>query len=61
MSSPPTRTLRRALTVAGSKERLAALLNVTLQDLEAYLSERKDIPDAVFLAALDIVAGARKG
>lgn len=60
MSTPPARTLRRALSIAGSRERLAALLKVTVQDLEAYLSEKKEIPDAVFMAALDIVAGARK-
>jgi len=56
-SKPQSRTLRRAVDIAGSKERLAALLKITLADLEAYLAGTKEIPDKVFLAALDVVAG----
>jgi hypothetical protein len=56
-SKPQSRTLRRAVSIAGSKERLAALLKVTLADLEAYLAGTQEIPDKVFLAALDVVAG----
>jgi hypothetical protein len=60
-SRAPSRTLRRALGFTGSKERLAAALKVSLEDLESYLTGGKDIPDDVFLAALDIVAGKTPG
>jgi hypothetical protein len=60
-SAPSARTLRRALNISGSKDRLAAALNVPLADLDSYLSGEKEIPDQIFLAALDIVAGKAPG
>jgi hypothetical protein len=57
MSLPQSRTLQRALELLGSKERLSAALWLSRDDLEQYLQGAKAIPDAVFLAALDIVAG----
>jgi hypothetical protein len=60
MSTPQIRTLRRALEMLREKERLAAALRVQLDDLEAYLSGKKPVPDKVFLDALDIVADRRR-
>ncbi len=57
MSNAAIRTLRRALEITGSKERLAARVKVSGADLEAYLAGEKDIPQQLFLALLDIVAG----
>ena len=57
-AGPHQRTLQRALEVlGGSKERLAAALALSQQDLEAYLAGKKTVPQGVFLDALDIVAG----
>ncbi len=50
------RTLKRALEIAVTKERLAAARHVTMDDLDAYLAGAKPLPAPVFLAALDIVA-----
>jgi hypothetical protein len=43
-------------TDARSRERLAAALQVTLEELETYLEGDKPVPDAAFMVALDIVA-----
>jgi hypothetical protein len=59
VDGPQTRTLRRALEIAGSPERLAAALNLRLAELQAYLSGARPVPQAVYLMALDIVAGHR--
>ena len=57
MDGPRRRTLEMALrTVGNSKERLAIALDVTLSDLEKYLSAETRPPHKVFLEALDIVA-----
>jgi len=56
MDGAHKRTLERALEVVVYKERLAAALDVTMQDLEAYLAGRKLLPQPLFLLALDIVA-----
>ena len=50
------RTLERALEVVATKERLATALEISTADLEAYLAGEKPLPNAVFMAALDIVA-----
>jgi len=52
------RTLRRALATIGSEERLAAALNCSPLDLMRWLTGEKAAPGEVFIAALDIVAGA---
>ena len=51
------RTLRRALATIGSEERLAAALNCSPLELVHWLSGEKAAPGAIFIAALDIVAG----
>ena len=56
MNGSHKRTLERALGVLASKERLATTLNVSMQDLNVYLSGEKPLPQQVFLVALDIVA-----
>ena len=50
------RTLVRALQMLRSRERLAAALQVTIEELETYLEGEKPVPDAAFMVALDIVA-----
>ena len=52
------RTLRRALATVGSEEQLAAALNCSPLDLVRWLSGEKPAPSEIFIAALDIVAGA---
>ena len=52
------RTLRRALATIGSEERLAAALNCSPLELVRWLSGETPAPGEVFIAALDIVAGA---
>lgn len=55
------RTLVRALQVLRSRERLAAALQVTLEELETYLEGDKPLPDQAFMVALDIVATGTDG
>lgn len=59
MDRPPSRTLQRALGIAGTTERLAAALGISCEELETYLAGQKPLPNEVFLVALDIVAGRR--
>ena len=59
MDRPPSRTLQRALEFAGTRERLCEALSVSPEDLDAYITGRSPIPNDVFLAALDVVAGKR--
>ena len=54
------RTLQNALEIVVRKERLAAALCVTMDELEIYLAGDKPLPNEVFLAALDIVATKRQ-
>ena len=64
MSSPPLSvtlpTVRRALEVLGTKERLAAALNITLADLNSYLEGEIPVPLKVFFDAVDIVGEHRR-
>ena len=64
MSSPPPSvtlpTVRRALEVLGTKERLAAALNITLGDLDSYLEGNKPVPLQDFFDAVDIVGEHRR-
>jgi hypothetical protein len=54
---PPSRTLQRALERVGNGELLATKLSISLKELDNYLAGRQAIPNKIFLAALDIVAG----
>jgi hypothetical protein len=60
MDGPHFRTLREALRVLGSKERLATELGLAPGDLEAYLAGERRLPDKVFLRALDVVAAGKR-
>jgi hypothetical protein len=59
MDGAHARTLERALKVVETKERLAVALEMPLAELEAYLSGQKPLPNAAFIAALDIVANGQ--
>jgi hypothetical protein len=61
MDGSHSRTLTRALEIVVTKERLAAALDVQLQDLEKYLAGEKPLPHQAFLTALDIVASGPRG
>lgn len=56
MDGVHTRTLERALGALGKKERLAAALEISVPELEAYLAGEKPLPHGKLIAALDIVA-----
>lgn len=56
MPTPQIRTLKRALEKLGTRERLAAALDMTPADLDDCLAGKKPLPNAAFLEALDIVA-----
>jgi DNA-binding transcriptional regulator YiaG len=56
MDGAHVRTLQRALEIVVTKERLATALNVSKEELEAYLAGTKPLPSQVFLDVLDIVA-----
>jgi DNA-binding transcriptional regulator YdaS (Cro superfamily) len=51
-----TRTLRRAVEVAGSPERLAEALGVSPESLAAWLLGEQALPNEVYLRALDVVS-----
>lgn len=57
MDRPSSRTLQRALDLIGSRELLATKLSIPLETLDDYLHGRQAIPNKIFLAALDVVAG----
>ena len=59
MDGAHQRTLERALQIVATRERLAAALGVSVEDLEAYMTGRKPLPHSAFLAALDIVPNGR--
>ena len=58
--SQTLRTVRRALEIVGTKESLAAALNVTLADLDSYLEGAKPVPLKVFFDAVEIVGEYRQ-
>ena len=51
-----TRTLRRALEVVGSPERLAETLDVSPEKLAAWLAGDQALPNDVYMRALDVVS-----
>jgi DNA-binding transcriptional regulator YdaS (Cro superfamily) len=50
------RTLGRALEVAGDARKLAQFLGLALDELQDWIAGRAEVPMAVFLAMIDIVA-----
>jgi hypothetical protein len=56
MDGSHVRTLRRALEIVVTRERLAAALQVQPAELENYLAGNQPLPHRAFLIALDIVA-----
>lgn len=48
------RTIERALENVGDRERLAAMLNVTVADLNRWILGKELPPHEVFLRALDL-------
>jgi len=48
-------TLTHAFAIAGGEIALAALMNVTVAQIENWLNGIDDIPDRVFLDAVDVV------
>ncbi len=55
MPNPHVRSLKRALEILGSKTRLATALEITEDELNAYLAG-KAMPTEKFIEVLDIVA-----
>ena len=58
--SPAIHTLRRALGILGSREELAQYLQVSMAELSVWLRGESFPPPRPYLAALDLVAGARR-
>lgn len=60
MDGVHTRTLEQALEIVITKQRLAAALKLSLDDLEKCLAGLEPLPQHAFLEALDIVAAGKK-
>ena len=54
LASTCANTLRRAQKTVGTRQRLAELLGVTVQDLDGWLLGTKLPPAYIFLRALDL-------
>ncbi|HEX6295269.1 MAG TPA: hypothetical protein VFZ74_01720 [Burkholderiales bacterium] len=54
-----TRTLKRAMEIAGSMQGLAERLGVTVTDLSDWVAGIRRAPTDVYLRALDLVARGR--
>ena len=52
--------LKRALEIARGKRALCSALWLSYEDLDGYLSGKKQIPDSVYQASLDVIARNRK-
>jgi len=55
------RALHRAFYIVGSPEGLARALRLPPPELARLLSGKKEIPNAVFLAAVDFILGHPEG
>jgi DNA-binding transcriptional regulator YiaG len=55
VSTPQTRTLKRAIERCGSEVALAKALGVTIEVLSGWFTG-DDVPSKIYLSALDIVA-----
>lgn len=51
-----TRTLKRALHIAGGEEKLARILRCEEAQLRSWLAGEEETPSAVYLLALDVVS-----
>jgi hypothetical protein len=60
MDGAHRRTLERALTVLESKERLAAALELPVEEIDLYIAGTKPLPQQAFIAAIDIVANGNR-
>jgi hypothetical protein len=60
-NTPQMRTLRRAVTACGGLPALAKALEVSVGDLAHWLEGQVATPNAVFIRALDLVAGLGTG
>lgn len=56
MSNPKVRTIQRAAEALGGERALADALGVKAEDVARWLAGTAPAEDAVYLAALDIVA-----
>ena len=56
-STPQIRTLRRAVEICGGIPTLARALNVTKGELSHWLDGHAVPPTAIYMLALDLVAG----
>jgi hypothetical protein len=54
--TPQSRTLKRALELAGTPERLAELLQSPIADVMGWLAGQTPLPAETYLRALDVVA-----
>jgi hypothetical protein len=57
--TPQTRTLKRALEIAGSPDLLAKMLACDTASLVSWLSGQVPTPSEMYLRALDVVSGRR--
>ena len=60
MDGAHQRTLERALKVVQTKERLAAVLELPVEQIDAYLAGEKPLPHQAFITAIDIVANGKQ-
>jgi DNA-binding transcriptional regulator YdaS (Cro superfamily) len=58
-STAQTRTLQRALEIAGTMEALAVRLGASSAELSVWLSGERPTPSHVYLLALDVVSRGR--
>jgi DNA-binding transcriptional regulator YiaG len=54
--NPKARTLRRAVGVVGSESALAETLGVSPESVSAWLLGEQDLPNNVYMRALDLVS-----
>lgn len=60
MATPQTRTLTRALKIAGSDERLAQHLACSTSQLTRWLAGDEATPPVIYLKVLDLVSQGRR-
>lgn len=59
-SGPHSRILGLALETVGTARRLAVALDISEEELAAYMSSKEPLPNSLFLACLDIVANGKR-
>ena len=60
MSATSVKLLQAAAEIAGGEQALAARLAVDETLLSLYMTDRRELPDALLLRAVDIILGARQ-